>query len=121
MRVQGEDLDWRLTLVAQKRGDTLVLIGLDAFGAKEFVLTQTRDPTSSSSGRAAACRCRRSICFAICIGRASRRRGAAPEPGVTLQRSADGAVTIEHARCGYRATWVAFEETPLAAPAGPGP
>ena len=40
VRVQGEDLDWRLELVAEKRADVLVLVGLDAFGGKLFAVTQ---------------------------------------------------------------------------------
>ena len=39
-RVQGEGLDWALTLVSQKRGSRLVVVGLDPFGAKLFTLTQ---------------------------------------------------------------------------------
>ena len=120
VRVQGEDLDWRLTLVAQKRGDTLILIGLDAFGAKEFVLTQSGSEVVVERPRG-----RLPLPPIDLLRDLQRARfspvAATPEPEVTLLRSDDGAVTIEHARCGYTTTWVAFEETPLAAPAGPGP
>jgi len=120
VRVQGEGLDWRLALVVQKRGDTLILIGLDAFGAKEFVLTQTGSDVVVERPRG-----RLPLPPINLLRDLHRVRfspvAAAPEPEVTLLRSDDGAVTIEHARCGYTATWVAFEETPLAAPGGPGP
>ena len=120
VRVQAEDLDWRLTLVVQKRGDTLILVGLDAFGAKEFVLTQNGSDVvvERPRGRLPL----PPINLLRDLHRARFSRGAATsDDGVTLLRSDDGGVTIQHARCGYTATWVAFEETPLAAPGGPGP
>jgi hypothetical protein len=112
VRVQGEDLDWQLELVTQKRGSQLILIGLDGFGGKQFVLTQTGSELALERPRG------RLPFPPINLLRDWQRvraftPGAAPEPGVTLQRRADGAVTIEHADCGYRATFVAFEETPL--------
>jgi len=113
VRVQGADLDWQLSLVAQKRGDELILIGLDAFGAKQFVLTQL-------GSQVVVDRPRGRLPFPpINLLRDWQRARAAPaagsEPDVTLRRSADGSVTIEHARCGYRATFVTLEEAPLPA------
>jgi len=120
VRVQGENLDWRLALVAQKRGDTLILIALDAFGAKEFVLTQHGSDVvvERPRGRLPF----PPINLLRDLHRARFSPGAAAsEPDVTLLRSEDGAVTIQHARCGYTATWIALGETPFAVPAGPGP
>jgi hypothetical protein len=120
VRVQGEGLDWRLTLVAQKRGDTLLLIGLDAFGAKQFVLTQKGTDVVVDRPRG------RLPLPPIDLLRDLHRvrflaAAAASEDGVTLVRSGDGEVTIEHAGCGYRATWVALEAAPLPAPGDTSP
>jgi hypothetical protein len=116
VRVQGEDLDWRLTLVAQKRGDRLVVIGFDAFGGKEFVLTQQGTEVAVERPRG-----RLPLPPIDLLRDLHRLRflppAAASADGVTLLRSGEGEVTIEHPRCGYRATWVALEATPPAAPA----
>ena len=118
VRVQGEGLDWQLSLAARQRGDTLVLIGLDAFGAKLFVLTQT-------AAQVAVDRPRGRLPFSpeLLLRDWQRARlataGAEPEAGVTLVHGADGSIAIEHARCGYRATFVTLAETPLPAPAAP--
>jgi hypothetical protein len=120
VRVQAEGLDWRLTLVIQKRGDTLILVGLDAFGAKEFVLTQSGSDVVVERPRGRLPLSPTDLLRDLHRTRFARG-GSESEDGVTLQRSADGAVTIQHARCGYTTTWIAFDETPLAAPAGPDP
>jgi hypothetical protein len=97
-RVQGEDLDWRLELVAQKRGEELVLIGLDAFGAKLFVVTQ-RGSESRWSGRAVSLP---TDLVTISSGRFPGR-WTRPQPGVTIARAASGgddrarAVRLPHA------------------------
>ena len=120
VRVQGDDLDWRLTLVAQKRGDRLVVIGLDAFGGKEFVLTQQGTDVVVEHPRG------RLPLPPIDLLRDLHRvrfltAAAASEGGVTLARSEAGDVTIEHPRCGYRATWVAIEASPPPATGDTGP
>jgi hypothetical protein len=112
-RVQGEDLDWQLELVAQKRGDALVLIGLDAFGAKSFVLTQRGTQVSVERPRG------RLPLPPIDLLRDFHRarllpETAPPEPGVTLSRAASDEVTIEHERCGYRIRLVTLEQATLA-------
>jgi hypothetical protein len=117
VRVQGEDLDWQLALVAQKRGDELILIGLDAFGGKQFVLTQIGSDVVVERPRG------RLPFPPINLLRDWQRVRLPPRAegvgdGVVLLRGADGAVIVEHARCGYRATFVAFEETPLPASGG---
>jgi len=120
VRVQAEGLDWRLTLVAQKRGDTLILIGLDAFGAKEFVLTQQGTDVSVERPRGRLPYPPINLLRDLHRARFSPAASASGDD-VTLLRSGDGGVTIQHARCGYTATWIEIEETPLPAPAGPGP
>ena len=110
VRVRGEGLDWQLTLVAQKRGDTLVLIGLDAFGGKQFVLTQRGSEVAIERPRG------RLPLPPIDLLRdlqRARLAPAEPEAGVRLVRSGDGAVTIEHTDCGYSATFVTIDATSL--------
>jgi hypothetical protein len=120
VRVQGDGLDWRLSLVAQKRGDTLLLIGLDAFGGKQFLLTQTGSAVEVERPRGRLPLSPVSLLLDWQRVRLAEP-GAAPEAGVSVTRAADGGVTIEHASCGYRATFVALEETPLPAAAGAAP
>ena len=113
-RVQGEDLDWRLELVAQKRGDVLVLVGLDAFGAKLFAVTQRGTEVTVERPRG------RLPLPPIDLLRDFHRarfasEDAPPEPGVTLERPSRDEVTIEHERCGYRIRLVTLEDAPLAA------
>ena len=120
VRVQGEDLDWRLELVTQKRGDELVLVGLDAFGAKSFVVTQRGSEVSVERPRG-----RLPLAPGNLLRDLHRARfapaGASPEPGVTLARPNPDEVTIEHERCGYRIHLVTFEQTPLAPRDAAGP
>lgn len=117
VRVQGDGLDWRLSLVVQKRGETLVLVGLDAFGAKEFVLTQTGVAVTVERPRGRLplppINLLRDLHRARFLAAAAR-----PEEGVALLRSDGGGVTIAHAHCGYRVTLAGFEATPLS-PANP--
>ncbi len=119
VRVQGEDLDWRLELVAQKRGDVLVLVGLDAFGAKLFAVTQRGTEISVERPRG-----RLPLPPTDLLRDFQRARlaaeGATPEPGVRLERPQPGEVTIEHERCGYRTRLVTLEEAPLPARGRPG-
>jgi hypothetical protein len=107
-RVQGEDLDWRLELVAQKRGDELVLIGLDAFGAKLFVVTQRGSDVSVERPRGRLPRPPADLLrdFQRAL---PGEVDAPPEPGVTIARAASGEVTIEHERCGYRTRLIPLE------------
>ena len=112
VRVQGEDLDWRLELVAQKRGDELVLVGLDAFGAKAFVVTQRGTEVSVERPRGRLPLPPTQLLFDFHRARLAPE-GAPPEPGVTLERPSRDEVTIDHARCGYRIRLVTLEQTPL--------
>lgn len=114
VRVQGEDLDWRLELVAQKRGDVLVLVGLDAFGAKLFAATQRGTEVTVERPRG-----RLPLPPTDLLRDFHRARfageDAPPEPGVRLARPTRDEVTIEHERCGYRTRLVTFEEELLPA------
>jgi hypothetical protein len=116
-RVQGEDLDWRLELVAEKRADVLVLVGLDTFGGELFALTQRGSELSVERPRG-----RLPLPPADLLRDFQRAREvhAAPEPGIRIERPRPGEVTIEHERCGYRTRLVTLEDEPLPARGGPG-
>lgn len=119
-RVQGEGLDWRLELAVQKRGDVLLLIGLDTLGGKLFVATQrgTQVEIERPRGRLPL----PPIDLLRDFHRARLLPGdAPPEADVTLIRAGPGDVTIEHPGCGYRVRLVTIEEGPLAAPAAGAP
>ena len=113
-RVQGEDLDWRLELVAEKRGDALVLVGLDAFGGKLFAVSQQADEVSVERPRGRLPRPPADLLRDFHRARPASE-AAPPEPGVRIERPRPGEVSIEHERCGYRTRLVTLEETPLPA------
>ena len=114
VRVQGEGLDWRLEMVAQKRGDVLVLVGLDAFGAKLFAATQRGTEVMVERPRG-----RLPLPPTDLLRDFHRARFAGedwpPEPDVRLERPKRDEVTIEHERCGYRTRLVTLEDEPLPA------
>jgi uncharacterized protein DUF3261 len=115
VRVQGEGLDWALTLVSQKRGPNLVLVGLDPFGAKLFTLTQQGTEVTVERPRG-----RLPLPPVNLLRDLHRTRflrpGTPPEPGVTIASEAAGTVRIRHAACGYDTTLVTVKEDALAAP-----
>jgi hypothetical protein len=108
VRVQGEDLDWRLELAAEKRADALVLVGLDAFGAELFSLTQR-----GTEIRVERPRGRLPLPPIDLLRDFQRARlgeaDAAPEPDIRVERPRPGVVTIEHERCGYQTRLVRIE------------
>jgi len=115
VRAQGEDLDWALTLISQKRGPTLVLVGLDPFGAKLFTLTQrgTEVTVERPGGRLPL----PPVNLLRDLHRTRfRRPGTPPEPGVTIASDEAGIVRIHHAACGYDTTLVTVKEEVLATP-----
>jgi hypothetical protein len=115
VRVQGEDLDWAFTLVSQKRGPTLVLVGLDPFGVKLFTLTQqgTEVTVERPSGRLPL----PPINLLRDLHRTRfSRPGTPPEPGVTVTSDAAGIVRVHHAACGYDTTLVTVKEDRLSGP-----
>jgi hypothetical protein len=115
VRVQGDGLDWALTLVSQKRGPTLVLVGLDPFGAKLFTLTQrgTEISVERPGGRLPL----PPVNLLRDLHRARFGRPGAPlEPGVTIESLGPGSVRIQHAECGYETTLVTLKEQALDAP-----
>jgi len=115
VRAQGEGFDWALTLVTQKRGPTLVLVGLDPFGAKLFTLTQrgTEVTVERPTGRLPL----PPINLLRDLHRVRlSQAGTPPEPGVTIVLEGTGALRIHHAACGYDTTLVTVREDALPAP-----
>jgi hypothetical protein len=111
-RVQNDEgLDWRLELIAEKRADLLVLVGLDTFGGKLFAVTQrgSRVRVERPRGRLP----RPPADLLRDFQRTRLAAEAAPEPGVQIERPQPGEVSIEHGRCGYRTRLVTLEEAPL--------
>jgi len=115
VRVHGEGLDWALTLVSQKRGPRLVLVGLDPFGAKLFTLTQ--QGTEVTVERPGGGLPLPPVNLLRDLQRARfGRPGAPPEPGVTVTTDEAGSVRIRHAACGYETTLVTVKEEAQSAP-----
>jgi hypothetical protein len=104
VRYQGGAVDAGFSLIAEKRGDRLVLVGLNAFGARAFSVTQERRRIEPDA-------------------RLGRALEVPPETVLrdwyAARSTADEApATLELARpeCGYRATFVAESRKRLGAP-----
>src|SRR5215472_15058889 len=98
VRVQGEGVDWALTLVSQKRGPTLVLVGLDPFGAKLFTLTQQGKEVKVERPGGPLPLPPVNLLRDLHRTRFGRP-GGPPEPGVTIESDEPGSVRIQHAVC----------------------
>lgn len=102
VRVTGGDVDAGFELAVQKRGDELVVVGWNEFGAQAFSAVQRGSQVElhSELGRALA------VPPENLVRDLHRARfGAAPGAGVEVAREGERA-TIENARCGYRAVFV---------------
>jgi hypothetical protein len=102
VRVVGGDVDAGFELAVQKRGDELVVVGFNEFGAQAFSAVQRGAEVElrSELGRA----------LAVPPGNLLRdlhraRFGAAPGGRVEVAREGER-VEIENPRCGYRAVFV---------------
>ena len=106
IRVRGDRVDESYGLVVQKHGPRLVLVGLTAFGAKAFTVTQIGVETWSESKLGPALpvppdNVLRDLHRAHFL--------ATDDPafeGRAITRHADGSVQIASASCGYEATLV---------------
>jgi hypothetical protein len=104
LRVRAPEVDEGYALVLQKTGPKLVLVGLTAFGAKAFSVTQIGSQvwTESYLGRALAVPPENVLRD---VHRAHFLTSEAPGfEGRTVTRDPDGAVHIASASCGYQAT-----------------
>jgi hypothetical protein len=107
VRYRGGDVDAGFSLVAEKRGERLVLVGLNAFGARAFSVTQeqTQVETDARMGRALA------VPPETVLRDWHALRAAGAEPPATL--------TLARPECGYEATFAAEGVRPLTASPSP--
>ena len=106
IRVRGRGVDEAFALVIEKSGARLVVLGLNAFGAKAFSLRQQDLSVESTSylGRALA------VPPENVLRDLHRAYFLTPEAALASERSAtpgsDGAIRIASAACGYESTLV---------------
>ena len=95
VRYRGGEVDAGFSLVAEKRGEQLVLVGLNAFGARAFSVTQQRQRIEADArfGRA----------LEVPPETVLRDWHAARSAGT----EAPGTLELARPECGYRATFVA--------------
>jgi len=107
VRYRGGDVDAGFSLVAEKRGEHLVLVGLNAFGARAFSVTQQRTEVEADArmGRALA------VPPETVLRDWHALRAARAEPPATL--------TLARPECGYVATFAAESMRPLSASPSP--
>lgn len=107
VRYRGGEVDAGFSLVAEKRGERLVLVGLNAFGARAFSLTQQGEAVESDDrlGRALAVPPE----TVLRDWHALRAAGAAPP----------GTFTLARPECGYQATFAAEAARALSASPSP--
>jgi hypothetical protein len=101
VRVEGGGVDVALELVAERRGERLVVVGFNAFGAKAFALTQRGLEVDAESflGRALA------VPPENVLRDLHAARFARPD--------APARVAVARPGCGYTATFVSVERRPL--------
>ena len=107
VRYRGGEVDAGFTLVAEKRGERLVLVGLNAFGARAFSVTQEqlRVEADARLGRALQ------VPPETVLRDWHALRAAGAEPPATLE--------LARPECGYVATFAAEESRPLSASPSP--
>ncbi len=107
VRYRGGAVDAGFALVAEKRGERLVLVGLNAFGARAFTVTQEREAVAADArmGRALA------VPPETLLRDWHALRAAGAEPPATF--------TLARPECGYQATFAA--ESCRALSASPSP
>jgi hypothetical protein len=109
VRYRGGEVDAGFALVAEKRGERLVLVGLDAFGARAFSVTQEHGELALDArmGRALA------VPPETVLRDWYALRAAGTEP--------PGRLTLARPECGYEATFAAEARRELGVSASPSP
>jgi Protein of unknown function (DUF3261) len=104
VRYRGGEVDTGFTLVAEKRGEKLVLIGLNAFGARAFAVTQDELHVDADArlGRALQ------VPPETVLRDWHALRAAGAEPPATLE--------LARPECGYVATFAAEDSHVLGDP-----
>jgi hypothetical protein len=104
VRYRGGEVDAGFALVAQKRGAELVLVGLNAFGARAFSVTQERQRIEADARLGPA--------LEVPPETVLRDWHAARAAGT----EAPGTLELARPECGYRATFVAESRRTLGGP-----
>ncbi len=116
LRVRSDDgsVDAGFTVAVEKKGDRLVVVGWNAFGAKAFSIVQQGTRTTSDRFLGPALPVPPENVLRD-LHRARFLAGGGTSAGVTVeeQREPPGAVTIHNERCGYTATFVPVGTAPL--------
>jgi hypothetical protein len=126
-RITGRDVDVALTLVLEKRGDRLLLVGLSALGAKRFSATQRgRTVEVEHFGPRPAVPAENVLrdLQRVHFPRALEAEASgAPAVRVERSRSPEGrpVTRIENPACGYVATYVTLSDEPRPEAAGDAP
>jgi len=106
-RYRGDGVDASFQLAAERRADRLVLVGLNAFGARVLSVTQQDDRIDLDARLGPA--------LAVPPETVLRDWYAARAAG----RAVGERFELERPECGYRATFVLEAEAPLSAEASP--
>lgn len=104
VRYRGGEIDAGFSLVAEKRGARLVLVGLNAFGARAFSLTQEGERVAADARLGPALE----VPPETVLRDWHAARAAGTEPPATLE--------LDRPECGYRATFVAESKRVIASP-----
>jgi len=104
VRYRGGQVDAGFSLVAEKRGAELVLVGLNAFGARAFSVTQERERIEADARLGPA--------LEVPPETVLRDWHAARAAGT----EAPGTLELARPECGYRVTFVAESRSSLDAP-----
>jgi hypothetical protein len=107
VRYRGGEVDAGFSLVAEKRGERLVLVGLNAFGARAFSVTQQGSAVEADArmGRALA------VPPETVLRDWHALRAAGAEPPATF--------ALARPECGYEATFAAESRRELSASPSP--
>ena len=109
-RIFAPRVDEAYELVLQKRGPSLVLVGLTAYGAKAFAVTQIGVRTFPESFLPSPPVPPENVLRDL--HRAHFLASESPEfEGRVLERGRDGGVRIQSSACGYDATYVPVQVT----------
>ena len=107
VRYRGGEVDTGFTLVAEKRGERLVLVGLNAFGARAFSVTQEQLHVEADARMGRALQ----VPPETVLRDWHALRAAGTEAPATLE--------LARPECGYAATFAAEGSHPLTASPSP--
>jgi hypothetical protein len=109
-RIFAPRVDESYTLILQKRGPSVVLVGLTSYGAKAFAVTQIGMQTFPESFLGPPVVPPENVLRDLHRAHFLASENASFESR-TVQRGRDGVVRIQSASCGYDATYVPVQVT----------